>query len=70
MFLKTSTIILQHECHIYKKTAPLTRYFSGIVRAKACKTIHIIALDNEVKEILWSYIPITMEKLPLKRLTS
>jgi nicotinic acid mononucleotide adenylyltransferase len=51
------------------KTAPLLDISAGIVRAKACKTIHI-ALDNEVKKYYGSYIPITMEKLPLKRLTS
>jgi hypothetical protein len=35
------------------KTAPLLDISAGLSELKHVKTIHIIALDNEVKEILW-----------------
>ncbi|EIA07963.1 THUMP-like domain-containing protein [Flavobacterium frigoris] len=35
------------------KTAPLLDISAGLLELKHVKTIHIIALDNEVKELLW-----------------
>ncbi len=35
------------------KTAPLLDISAGLLELKNVKTIHIIALENEVKEILW-----------------
>ena len=38
---------------ILVKTAPLLDIHAGLLELKNVKTIHIIALENEVKELLW-----------------
>jgi predicted transposase YbfD/YdcC len=42
-----------HSNAILIKTAPLLDISSGLSELKNVKTIHIIALENEVKELLW-----------------
>lgn len=44
-FQNTNTILI--------KTAPLLDISAGLLELKNVKTIHIIALENEVKELLW-----------------
>lgn len=39
--------------HIMIKTAPILDITAGLSELKNVKTIHIIALENEVKELLW-----------------
>jgi THUMP domain-like/Conserved hypothetical protein 95 len=39
--------------NILIKTAPILDISSGIAELKNVKTIHIVAVDNEVKELLW-----------------
>lgn len=39
--------------NILVKTAPILDITAGLSELKSVKTIHIIALDNEVKELLW-----------------
>ncbi|GIZ07629.1 class I SAM-dependent methyltransferase [Flavobacterium sp. UMI-01] len=43
----------QYSDKILIKTAPLLDLSSGLTELKNVKNIHIIALDNEVKELLW-----------------
>jgi hypothetical protein len=44
-FTKSTSILI--------KTAPLLDLTAGLSELKNVKTIHIIALNNEVKELLW-----------------
>ena len=39
--------------HILIKTAPILDISAGLSELKNVKTIHIVAVDNEVKELLW-----------------
>jgi hypothetical protein len=43
--------ILKFDAILVKK--PFARYFSRHIRVTKCKTIHIVALENDVKELLW-----------------
>jgi hypothetical protein len=57
--------------HIMVKTAPLLDITAGIKELQHVKTLHIVALHNEVKELLWilehNYKgPITVETVNLK----
>lgn len=46
-------LLFNYSKAILIKTAPLLDISSGLSELKNVKTIHIIALDNEVKELLW-----------------
>lgn len=43
----------KYTSHILIKTAPLLDITSGISELQYVKSIHIVAVDNEVKELLW-----------------
>jgi hypothetical protein len=45
--------LFQHSDSILIKTAPLLDISAGLSELKNVKTIHIVALENEVKELLW-----------------
>ena len=45
--------LLQHTNSILIKTAPLLDISAGLSELHNVKTIHIVALENEVKELLW-----------------
>jgi hypothetical protein len=51
MFLIWNTIF-KIRCYI-SKTAPLLDISAGILELQNVKTIHIVALENDVKELLW-----------------
>jgi hypothetical protein len=46
-------LLFQHSDSILIKTAPLLDITAGLTELKNVKTIHIVALENEVKELLW-----------------
>lgn len=46
-------LYFKHSNAILIKTAPLLDISAGLLELKNVKTIHIIALENEVKELLW-----------------
>lgn len=46
-------LLFQHSDSILIKTAPLLDISAGLSELKNVKTIHIVALENEVKELLW-----------------
>jgi hypothetical protein len=50
---KNLDLFFNYSKAILIKTAPLLDISSGLSELKNVKTIHIIALDNEVKELLW-----------------
>ena len=43
----------KHTASILIKTAPLLDIAAGLSELKNVKTVHIVALENEVKELLW-----------------
>jgi hypothetical protein len=45
--------LFEHSNSILIKTAPLLDISAGLLELKNVKTIHIVALENEVKELLW-----------------
>lgn len=45
--------LFQHSKNIMIKTAPLLDISAGMNELRHVKTIHVIAVDNEVKEVLW-----------------
>ncbi|EGV44876.2 class I SAM-dependent methyltransferase [Bizionia argentinensis JUB59] len=45
--------LFRHTNNILIKTSPLLDISSGIQELEAVKAIHIVALNNEVKELLW-----------------
>jgi len=45
--------LFEHSSSILIKTAPLLDISAGLSELKNVKTIHIVALENEVKELLW-----------------
>ena len=45
--------LFEHSDHILIKTAPLLDISAGIKELNHVKTIHVVALNNEVKELLW-----------------
>jgi hypothetical protein len=47
------TTYFQHANAILIKTAPLLDLTAGLAELSNVKTIHIVALENEVKELLW-----------------
>lgn len=46
-------LLFQHSNNILIKTSPLLDISAGINELKAIKNIHIVAVKNEVKELLW-----------------
>ena len=46
-------LFFKHSDSILIKTAPLLDISAGLAELKNVKTIHIVALENEVKELLW-----------------
>jgi hypothetical protein len=46
-------LLFQHSDSILIKTAPLLDISAGLSELKNVKAIHIVALENEVKELLW-----------------
>lgn len=46
-------LLFEHSNSILIKTAPLLDISAGLLELKNVKTIHIVALENEVKELLW-----------------
>ena len=46
-------ILFEHSKNIMIKTSPLLDISVGINELKHVKTIHVIAINNEVKELLW-----------------
>jgi len=46
-------LLLAHTSTVLIKTAPLLDIQAGLNELKFVKTIHIVALQNEVKELLW-----------------
>ena len=45
--------LFEHSDAVLIKTAPLLDITAGLSELKNVKTIHIVALENEVKELLW-----------------
>jgi len=45
--------LFEHSNSILIKTAPLLDISAGLSELKNVKTIHVVALENEVKELLW-----------------
>ncbi len=45
--------IFQHSDNVLIKTAPLLDISAGIQELQAVREIHVVALNNEVKELLW-----------------
>lgn len=46
-------LLFKHSDSILIKTAPLLDITAGLSELKNVKTIHVVALENEVKELLW-----------------
>lgn len=46
-------LLFKHSKHILIKTSPLLDISVGIGELQHVKTIHVIAINNEVKELLW-----------------
>lgn len=46
-------LLFKHSQNILVKTSPLLDISVGISELKHVKTIHVVALNNEVKELLW-----------------
>ncbi len=46
-------LLFQYSDSILIKTAPLLDISAGLSELKNVKTIHVVALENEVKELLW-----------------
>src|SRR5690606_6632367 len=46
-------LLFEHSDNILIKTSPLLDLSIGIAALKHIKTIHVIAVQNEVKELLW-----------------
>lgn len=46
-------LLFKHSKNILIKTSPLLDFSVGISELKHVKTIHVIAVNNEVKELLW-----------------
>ncbi|WP_405292703.1 class I SAM-dependent methyltransferase [Algibacter sp. Ld11] len=46
-------LLFKHSKNIMIKTSPLLDFSVGIGELKHVKTIHVIAVNNEVKELLW-----------------
>lgn len=46
-------LLFQHSKNVMIKTSPLLDISAGINELKHVKTIHVVAVNNEVKELLW-----------------
>ena len=46
-------LLFKHSKSILIKTSPLLDFSVGITELKHVKTIHVVAVNNEVKELLW-----------------
>jgi 16S rRNA G966 N2-methylase RsmD len=46
-------LLFEHSKNILIKTSPLLDFSVGINELKHVKTIHVVAVNNEVKELLW-----------------
>ena len=46
-------LYFQYSKNILVKTAPILDISAGLLELKNVKTIHIVAIENEVKELLW-----------------
>ncbi|MFD1162379.1 MULTISPECIES: THUMP-like domain-containing protein [Hwangdonia] len=46
-------LLFKHSKNIMIKTSPLLDFSVGINELKHVKTIHVVAINNEVKELLW-----------------
>ena len=46
-------LLFEYTNSILRKTAPLLDISAGLAELKNVETIHIVALENEVKELLW-----------------
>ncbi len=53
MFPKIIDFYFKNSDAILIKTAPLLDISAGLSELKNVKNIHIVALENEVKELLW-----------------
>ena len=51
--VELQNLYYQYTNNILIKTAPFLDITAGIIELKNVKTIHILAIDNEVKELLW-----------------
>ena len=60
---------LQFSNNILIKTAPILDITAGLSELKFVKTIHIIALENEVKELLWEIENNYCGKITIKTLS-
>ncbi|WP_242205507.1 class I SAM-dependent methyltransferase [Aestuariivivens insulae] len=65
-------LLFEHTKNIMIKTSPLLDLTIGINELKYVKTIHVVAVNNEVKELLWSLEhgfdkAITVETINLKK---
>ena len=67
-------LLFSRSKHILIKTSPLLDFSVGIKELKHVKTIHVIAVNNEVKELLWILeadydAPITIKTINIKKET-
>lgn len=51
------------------KTAPILDITAGLLELQNVKTIHIVAIDNEVKELLWELNKDYVEKIKIKTIS-
>jgi hypothetical protein len=58
--------LFKYSDNILIKTAPLLDITAGLSELKNVKTIHIVAVENEVKELLWEIHKDYLEKIIIK----
>lgn len=63
---KNLNLFFEYSNNILIKTAPLLDISAGMTELKNVKAIHIIAIENEVKELLWEIHKNYNEKTSLK----
>ena len=59
-------VLFKHSDSILIKTAPLLDISAGLTELKNVKTIHVVAVDNEVKELLWELCKGYSEEIKIK----
>ena len=59
-------LLFHHTKNILIKTSPLLDISSGINELKQVKTVHVIAVNNEVKELLWILSKDVSEAITIK----
>ncbi|MCF7569148.1 class I SAM-dependent methyltransferase [Sabulilitoribacter arenilitoris] len=59
-------ILFKHSKNILIKTSPLLDFSIGINELKHVKTIHVVAINNDVKELLWVLESNYSEKISIK----